>query len=258
MFVDLYPQFQRGRILKTEMLTHLRDYPRQLLDIHYQDYSDGIIAGADILVNEHHLSITRGIVKHLGRLYVLDHDIRLPYETTGKETVLKIRFKEKKLDMDFITYETDLVLDENTEIAEDELELSRFKLKKGARLRADYESFADFATEYNTLNLINIPYAGTGESTLHPTIMRYFAQEVLQSGSTVAYDTMMAMLCMNDGTVKRQVILHYLANRLGAGYRELTNEQIHRYLLQIVNEVNGGNKARMGLQKHGKQRMIVD
>lgn len=240
------------------MLENLRDYPRHFMEIHFQDYSDGIISGANVLVNQHHLTITKGIVKHNGRLYLLEHDHELPYEATGNETVLKIRFKEKEEELDFIGYRTELFLDEKTEIGEDELELSRFKLKKGAKLRSDYQSFEDFATEFNTINLIHTHIAGIGKATIHPKMMRYFADEVMRNGSTDVYDIMMAMMCINNGTVERDGLLHYLANRLETSYQDYSNIQIHRFLVRILNEMMGGNRAKMHLRGNGRQRIIVD
>ena len=40
-----YPLFETGRILKKEALEVIRDYPRDLLDILYEGYTDGVIRG---------------------------------------------------------------------------------------------------------------------------------------------------------------------------------------------------------------------
>lgn len=50
MLTHIVPKFEKGRILKTEMLENLRDYPRSFLDIRYQDFSDGIITGMNVTV----------------------------------------------------------------------------------------------------------------------------------------------------------------------------------------------------------------
>ena len=38
MFKNIYPLFERKRLLKKEMLEILRDYPRDIFQILYQDY----------------------------------------------------------------------------------------------------------------------------------------------------------------------------------------------------------------------------
>ncbi len=257
MFSNHYPHFLKGRILKTEMLENLRDYPRNVIDILFQEDSDGIIAGADVLVGEDSLTITRGIVKHNGRMYLLTDNHRLPYRASGKETLLKIRFHEAVSGSDFTSHQTEIILDDQVRLDQNERELARFKLKEGARLRTQYQSFADLATEFNTLNIIHTEYAGHGRSTLHPAILRYFASEALQCAPSHPFDIAFAMQCLNHGPVDRELILMYLANRLGTGYREYTNIQIHKHLGHLLDEIKTGSRARREMAG-GRQRVIVD
>ena len=258
MFLNSYPNFEKGRILKIEMLENLRDYPRMMTDLYFAAYSDGIITGADIQVKEDTLVITKGIVKHKGRVYLLVSDIALPYQATGKETLIKMRFHEKHQQLDFTNHETKIMLDENVEIAKNELELGRFKLKLGAQLRSAYEDFFDFATEYNTVNYIHCHYAGFQMSTFHPLPLRQFAKELLESELSNAYDIAFSLQCLNQDRIQREVIAHYLANRLGTGYREYTNEQIHQQLGRIIRENKGGSRAMSAQTRRGPRRMIVD
>ncbi|HHW35859.1 MAG TPA: DNA and RNA helicase, partial [Bacillales bacterium] len=170
MFSDQYPTFQRGRVLKSTMLENLRDYPRNFTELYFQDYSDGIMTGAMISVDESFLTISKGIVKYNGRLYMLEKDVQLPYVATGKETLVKIKFHNEQPQPDFIAYETTVFLEESRSIQRDELELGRFKMKEGAMLRTKHTDFYDFATEYNTVNYIHCEFAGMETSTLHPLL----------------------------------------------------------------------------------------
>ncbi|WP_438347729.1 DNA and RNA helicase [Paenibacillus sp. FA6] len=258
MFTHLYPHFNKGRILKTEMLTNLRDFPREFVDIHYADYSDGIVTGANLKVGPKHLIISPGIVRHEGRLYILNESTEISYLATGKELALKIRFLEVKEGSDLTVYSSEMVLDEQVDCNSSELELGRFKLKEGARLRQDYQNFTDFTTEYNTLNVLHTSYAAHGESTLSPLIMRYFADQMLRSGSADPRDLVFAMMCGNEGTVSRSMILHYIAGRMGIAYKEYTHVQIHKHLGRILDNVRSGGKARGSFSMGGPQRVIVD
>ncbi|BAU27208.1 hypothetical protein DFP93_104300 [Aneurinibacillus soli] len=257
MFTCRYPTFAKGRILKRDMLENLRDYPRGFLDQYFQAHSDGILAGADMEVEGDTLIVRSGIIRHDGRVYMLEEPCFLPYQATETETIVKIRFKPADIQSDFTVYETELFLDANTHIRSDERELGRFKLKVGARLRQDYQNFYDFATEYNTVNRIHVAYAGRGESTFNPMILRYFAGEMLQSGGLNPYDVAFAMACMNGTLVDRELILHYLTNRLETEYREYTNEQIYKQLGRILEDVKHGGRSRI-TGKSRLQRMIVD
>ncbi|MGC5327310.1 DNA and RNA helicase [Brevibacillus sp. SYSU BS000544] len=257
MFSNHFPHFLKGRILKKEMLENLRDYPRDFTEILFQDFSDGIITGADVLVGDDSLTITKGIVKHQGRIYILANECQLCYTNSGKETLLKIRFKEEQSTSDYTYYETEIALDERVQIHTNEMELARFKLKEGAQLRSQYQSFGDLATEFNTLQLIHVEYAGYERSTLHPAILRYFATEALQAGASHPYDISFAMQCMQQGTVDRQLILYYVSNRLGSGFKDYSNLQIHKYLGIILDEIRTGSRVRRDLPG-GRQRVIVD
>ena len=52
MFKNVYPLFERKRLLKKEMLENIRDFPRDIVDIFFFFFSDGILAGCDIKVKE--------------------------------------------------------------------------------------------------------------------------------------------------------------------------------------------------------------
>lgn len=257
MFTQLQPDFQRGRILKTEMLNRLRDFPQYFTDIYFQQLSDGVVMGADVQVHDDILRIKRGIVKHAGRLYLLEEDMEVPYKATGHETVLKIRFTPQSDRPDFIEYGSTVVLDDDLNLSTNELELARFKLKEGAKLRSQYQSFADMTTEYNTLNIIHVSYAGNGNGTIHPAIIRYFASELLSKESANPYDIAFGMLCLNGTTVEREVLLHYVSHRLGIGYQDYANVQIHKYLDRILHQA-GGSRSKFDDRHQGPRRMIVD
>lgn len=260
MFTDAYPQFLKGRLLKTEMLDSLRDYPRHLVESNWSDCSDGVISGAELKVSGDKLIVGRGIVKHQGRLYAMSQDSELLYEATGRETLVKLRFAETEpsLQGDFVHYEAEIVLDEDVRLGSHELELGRFKLKQGARLRMDYQSFADLATEYNTVNPIHAVYAGRGKSTLSPAVMRYYGSELLKSGCTDAYDIAFGMMCLNGGTVERELIVLYLAARLQIEQQDYTNEHLHRCLARVLADVQGGRAARPDFRRGGVHRVLVD
>ena len=239
------------------MLENLRDYPRDFLDLYFQDYSNGIIAGVNIIVDETTLVITKGIVKYNNQLYMLQTDYELSYQATGKETMLKIRFTEEKNELEFTDFTTGIVLDGAMNLSHNELELGRFKLKPGARLRSAHIDFLDFATEYNTVNYIHCQYSGMHKSTYHPIILQYFAQELLKNRPTNPYDIAFALECLNQDRVQRDVIDFYVSNRLGLDYQEYTNLQIHKYLSRILLDTKNG--GRLTGNSHGRpKRMIVD
>lgn len=257
LFANQYPHFQKGRILKREMLENLRDYPRELLDIYFQDYSNGIIAGVNIHVADTTIILSKGIVKHHGRLYILPSSYELSYEATGKETILKIRFAEAENALDFTNFTAQIVLDDSLTLMQNELEVARFKLKLGAKLRTEHIDFFDFATEYNTINYLHCQYAGIKKSTYHPIVLQYFARELLKNRPLNPYDIAFALECLNQERVQREVIDFYICNRLELDFQTLSNSQIHKYLNRILLETKGGGRM-TGYNQGRPKRMIVD
>ncbi|WP_127545053.1 DNA and RNA helicase [Paenibacillus amylolyticus] len=257
MFTYSYPHFNKGRILKTSMLEGLRDFPRDFIELYYRGYADGILAGAEVEVFPDRLFVASGMVLHKGRIYMLTEPMELAYQATGRVNVLKLRFTAEETMSDMTISHSELLLDEEATCTSSELELARFKLKEGARLRRDYQTFADLATEFNTLHVIHVPYAAEGASTLSPVVMKDYAERLLRTGTSDPQDLVFAMMCLNEGTVARSVILHHIASRLGLEYREYDNAQIHRYLDRILANAGRGT-GRSGMPVGGPHRMIVD
>ncbi|MGP3784323.1 hypothetical protein [Paenibacillus sp. 1A_MP2] len=131
MFTYSYPHFNKGRILKTSMLEGLRDFPRDYIELYYRGYADGILAGAEVEVFPDKLIVSPGMVLHKGRLYMLTEPMELVYQATGRVNVLKLRFTAEETVSDMTISHSELLLDEETTCTSGELELARFKLKKG-------------------------------------------------------------------------------------------------------------------------------
>jgi hypothetical protein len=220
------------------MLMNLRDYPRNFIDYYFHEYSDGIIAGSDIFIEDRYFCINKGLIKHNGIIYFLDEVNRIEYFNTNKEMIVKIRFMEMREEKDFKCYESQVVLEDDLEIKDNEMEIGRFKLREGARLRSDYSDFGDFQTEFNTINIINVPYASIGRSTLHPLIVESFANNLINL-SRDALDFAFAMECLNTKIVRRILLEKYLIRRLNLEDREYTNLEIYRYMRNIIRELSG-------------------
>ncbi|HEY8464242.1 MAG TPA: DNA and RNA helicase [Bacillota bacterium] len=258
MFSNYFPNFAKGRILKTEMLENLRDFPRDFLDIYYQSYSNGVIAGAGLIVGANTLTVTRGIIKYNGKIYLLREPYETPYYNTNLEMVVKVHFFEPTVGSDFTTAKTKISIDEVNTLGPQELELGRFKLREGAQLRSDYKDFFDFNTEFNTINIIQVEYAGVGKSTLAPLLLKYFASVVIKSNTTNVYDIAFAMECLNQERVERDLIIYYLAQRQGIPVKDYSNKEIYRYLTLIVKELGSGVRRNTDQRQKRPGRIVVD
>ncbi|WP_310603873.1 hypothetical protein [Anaerosporobacter sp.] len=273
MFQDKYPHFKRDSILKSEMLINLMEYPRDMFSLVYEDYSDGIITGVDVTVKDNEMAdnavvestfdsdedqiiVKSGIIKHQGKLYLMKEKQYIGYEATEKKMILKVVFDTPVITADFTTSRAKIVLSDEPVQGEDEMELCRFLLKAGAKLRQNYQDMDDFTTVHNTINRLYVPYAGIGGTTIAPEITYYFGEALMKSNVTNPYDIAFAMQCMQNKQIHRPLIMQYLKLRMGAT-ENINNEQIHSYFASILAEVQKGRGSRSAGTRTGR-RVIVD
>lgn len=180
MFQNIYPVFEPKRLLKKEMLENLRDFPRSLFGLQYQNYSDGILYGCDITGTETGMILLPGILCYKGVPYFLERPYPVSCKAEGKMAYVKVHFWDKTIGSGGEEYLSQIIVDEQEPDAEQELELARFKLQAGARLRSDYVDFYDYETEFDTVNRIYVPYAAPDHPGIWPQILKSFARELLK------------------------------------------------------------------------------
>lgn len=258
MYRNEIPVFGKGSILKREMLENLRDFPRDFTDIYFGEHSDGIISGCLLKVKENKIVVKSGIIKYRERLYFFNGEEEIVYENFSHEVVLKIRFFQDESDKSFLKYGTKLFLDSDTELKDGEMELGRFKLKEGAKLRENYVDFADMSTEYNTFNIINVSYSGNGCETVHPAIIKKFAESLIKSSTKEPEDIIFAMLGLNSKVIERSVITEYIARKSGIENRKMTNGEIYKNLLKILRNMKDGKRAAEPVNRNRPNVIIVD
>lgn len=257
MFQNNYPLFNSGRLLKIDMLKELRDFPREFFDARLKEYSNGIISGCDIDVTDNYVVIQKGIIKYQDILYLLKEDKKIAYECNNKMIILKVKFLPQLSDHDFINYSTEIYLDENLELKENELELCRFKLRIGAKLRVNHVDFNDLCTEYDTVNTINVPYAAYGESSLNPDILRQFGRELLRCNVSEAWDISFGMICVQSkDPIEKEIITNYLVYKLDIEIKDYSNEKLYYYLLDVLNRVKDGQDV-SGRKRNGRFKKII-
>jgi hypothetical protein len=245
MFGNEYPVFTKKKLLKIKMLEQLRDFPKNFADITYKDYSDGILSGFELKVEGDKLMVMPGIVINAGSFYLMNEAVKLEYNATNSINYVKIRFFDVYKDEECIKYLSDLVIEGKEADEKTELELGRFRLQKGARLRTEYIDFDDFDTQYDTVNRINVNFAGVNESTLWREIVQYYAREIIKCKDADMYDIGFGMGVLRDsGIVSREFIEMYLDMRTGKSVKGFDNKELYHELAMLLRKTRGmaGNK----------------
>ena len=231
-----YPYFARGRIFKIDMMENMRDYPRDAVECLYEDLSDGIVCGLSPIVDKDTITFSKGIIKYKGIAYLMNGLDPFPYGETAVESAIKIVFKPQEQTPDYKILPFDIVIDKNMISAENEIELCRFNLKKGAYLRSDYQDLPDFITGFNTINIVHVQYAGYSKPTMSHLVLKYFAKQALACFPQNPWDVTFAMLCLNSSRIERDVILGYLAQRLSKSQvqEDMANHEILSELVEAL------------------------
>ncbi len=254
MFYYEMPQFEKKRLLRTEMLEQIRDFPRDYLEILYDGYSDGILHGCRISWSENRLIIGAGILRYHDRLYFMKEPFQIKCEAQDKVRYLKVQFQVPVKENGNLVGKTRVYLDSMAPDSEDEIELCRFRLQEGARLRYVYENFADCITEFDTVHLVNVPWASPGKPTLHPIILKQFAVEILKKKKDILDSSFAIDVLTNKGIMPDEAVRMYVGVRTGND-AEKGNEGLYRGLLKILKM--SGTDFPVQEKKDGTQRRIV-
>lgn len=258
MFQNTYPVFEAKRLLKKEMLDNLRDFPREWFDLQYRGYSDGILTGCELEGYEGGLRIMPGILYHQGIPYFLKKPFDVSVQADGKLEYLKVRFLGKTIGAGQGEYLSQIYIDERIPDPSCELELGRFKLQVGARLRTEYVDFYDYATEFDTMNRIHVPYAALGQNGIWLQLLKCFAEELLHFPKHELADIAFCLNCMQlEKAMPYEAVKVYLNVRLRQD-KEYTNLQVYSALKNILREAGGKESAIGGKigKKEGTLLMI--
>lgn len=249
-------EFHTNTVITSEQMQTTSHYAGRMLMLLYAGYSEGIITGSQISIEDDFISVSPGIIKHDNMLYHMEEKERIHYEHTGRKTYLRLRFLDARELDDGFCYDTELVLSEDERLFPYEMELGRFLSEQGARLRIDDGGFETLATDYNYFDIRNVPYASIGESTIPPQITYAFAKEMEGKKDRTMYDIAFCLQCLTKMPVDREVIYGYISAAREKSVTALSNDQIYHELLTILNERTTGRQPPQNQMR--SKKFIVD
>lgn len=256
MFKYVYPQFEKKRLLRGEMLEQLRDYPKNYLKMSFRGYGNGIVAGCEITWDNERLTIAPGIILYKDNLYTMEMPYEMECAALDRIRYLKVQFLAEERGSSSVVGNTRISLDTEKPNEACEIELCRFRLQEGAKLRDEYEDFEDYSTIYDTINLIHVLYAADGNSTLNPRLLMTFAKEMISKDSSNLMDCVFSMSVLaNSGHVSRDFIQEYVFNRTGERAEE--NYSLYRGLLNILKSQKPGRGVKSDNAQSTKGVMLL-
>lgn len=67
MIVRAFPLFDKGAILRADMMVELANYAYLFGDILYDGYSDGILSGCRLTTTKDTIVVNPGIIRYVGK-----------------------------------------------------------------------------------------------------------------------------------------------------------------------------------------------
>lgn len=250
------PSFKDGVIIRAKKMQQLADQVFLLPNLIYYDYTDGIISGCEVYERDKRLVLTQGIIYLKGKLFIIDGDITLPYFATDRMTYLKICCTDKIFEKDGDEYIFCIDLSEE-EPDENEIEICRFKLQTGARLRYVYDDFEDMNTEFDTINIIHSKYSSKKYSTVSHKVLKIYSKEMLALKPTDPIDIFFCMQILgSNAVINIEEIVYYIETRTKQRMDNLSNYSIYKGLLTILKEEKEKVKVEK-IVKQDKKKIMV-
>ena len=250
-----YPQFERLHVLRTEALCSIRDRAFDIFPLFMEHYGDGIISGCQPVTTSDTITLSAGIILYNNFFYLIKEPMSVEYAPTEEYMMMKIIFDPELETENFIQRNVNLILTHDMEIASNEIEICRFKLKKGAVLRTKYTDFFDMVTEFDTVNIVNAPYAAIGGHTLSPEILRTFATEA-RDFELGEEDFNFCFNALSGRRISSAQISLYIEHRLKTELKTPANQNLYDNLCLILREIKNG-KRREIIGTRRKRREII-
>lgn len=256
MFRYEYPVFEHKNLLKKSMLDELRDYPLSLSRMYFEGHGDGVLEGCGLSWDKEVLHLQPGLIHYSGNIYRMEEACSLECPATDELTYLKVRFATTDYERGRKGGLGEVLLN-NIPPENGEMEMGRFRLQAGARLRTTYENFEDYRTEYDTVNRIHVPYIHAGGPGLWPQLLKVYALELLETGTTDIHDVSFAMTLLGtDGHIAPECVRWYVRRAGNTEPDKMSNADCYRGLLDVLrNRKNGGTGWKQ--QDGGRRQMLL-
>lgn len=252
------PIFTDGNILTGEMLEEMKEYTVGFAKLSYVEYGKGILKGCNLTATDSHITLHPGIVICFQEPILITAPVEIPYDPVNRWTALKLEVDKEYESRSWSVRNMSLNLTEDLETKENTIELCRFRLQKGAKLRTEHREFKDCNTEFDTINQIYSEWAAYKETSFSPEILRCYAEELMKSEIMNTWDMAFVQQIFNNHgePLERKAIQMYLSQRLGEAVQEWSNVEIYRKLTEVLGKVKGEMSGPVRRQGSGRRIMV--
>lgn len=259
MITQKIPLFYSGNVLTQDMLESLKQHTVNTGRFDYLGYSDGILKGCRITTTDSQIIVQKGVLIYGGEVFYLSEDSKIVYEPTNSLKLLVVRVLDHELSRSFDTRKIEFLLINEEEKLKADIEICRYRLQAGAKLRYDYKNFADMNTEFDTVCLCHAKWSAYGGESIAYEILYQFAKAALEQNGLIPEDRMFIGQILNSPgqTLPEECISSYLAGRLSKAVTKHTVHELYQDLAAALRLMGNGRNAAAGKNKR-EHRLIVD
>lgn len=253
------PLFQSGNLVKYEMLELLKKFESDFSELQYIGYADGVIRGCDVTVADTMLIVNKGIILIEGIPFMVNMPVTVNYHSTNVIKHLVVRGGEWLEDRNYKKRYVDFLLVDSDKMIDSDIEICRFRLQQGARLRYEYRDFNDMDTEYDTVCLAYARWGALGKNSIAFTILKYFAKEMIGAKLRNEEDKMFInqIYALNGETLPLDGIRSYLTQRLNRWCMEYSCGEAYKGLKEVLRLVKA-EKEPLNTKSVRERRILVD
>lgn len=193
--MTLVPSFNKHQILKAEMLDALRDNPSNFINAFYGNFSDGILSGFDVMIDEQNdmFCIAPGMLKKNDKVYVLEEKTEL--KAKNGKNIVYLDIQEESV-VNGTVYK--FLIDNYDQEQDSMFELFRYYKSDSSHIKQP-KDFNDIAV--HSSNTIDYSYSNLSlkfGTTLRTEIFRTYALEILNKEASTSKDLLFAYLSLGE------------------------------------------------------------
>lgn len=228
--------FKNGSLLTKEMLECMYDYPINVLDCLYSNYSNGIISGFDVIEKEKLIYITKGLLKLDNSIYIMKEDFNINslFNNLEESAIYSIVFAEE----DNITNKNGvknlslkIVLD--SEIDDNKIKFRFGKFKWNGKSILELPTTIDSLFKNTILNLNEIEYAQNNTSTYHPLIFRCIFNYLKNKKDKNMLDYIIINEISKNNVLNIEIIKSYIEEK-GFFIESFNKEELLRKFVETI------------------------
>lgn len=228
--------FKRGNAITQKMLETMYSFPIEITERLMCDYSDGIISGMDIKADKGILTVTSGIYKLDGKLYVLSDDVSFDTNRFAEDRLYIL-----SLNLDF-TGNPEIERSISDYVTENEISLvctakNEFYQEDERFILCEFQSNPIMPASCRELNssVFNITkcrYSALGEYTFHPYVFSLIYKKLQMKENKHPFDYVLMAEITSEKVLTHDIMRQYISETFGKSYN------IKNLLFDFINAID--------------------